>query len=288
MAVKADGIILSEVQNDTHGLSALKTLIDAISAGSTASIKTGTCDSGMSGSTTTIVSDDLTGYGDDYFNTDWEMHIIQNDNSHTNAPEGEVKDITDYVSSTGTFTTAAFSENVEENDEIFIVKVDSRAQTNYDDLMDKLNAMVFPEGFALEAEDDTVSSASETALTDPATITITYPTGASKKQIILVANVVAANQSVAEHNIGLTLQYNYNAGGWTDVGAHYVFTTSPPLVLPAIDASQASFTTQADITSIVAASGNTITFRWQADSDNAGEVHYVSNFAVMCYYDFGG
>ena len=83
----------------------------------------GVCDVGMGASTTTIVCDDLKGFGDDYFNTDWVMEIGLNDNSHGNAPEGNApRDIQDYVSATGTFTTAAFSANVEANDRIIVTK----------------------------------------------------------------------------------------------------------------------------------------------------------------------
>jgi len=81
----------------------------------------GTCDSGMSASTTTIVSADLKNYGDDYFNDKWWLQIIKNANSVGNAPDGEYRRIIDYESSTGTFTTEAFSANVEENDEIVVI-----------------------------------------------------------------------------------------------------------------------------------------------------------------------
>jgi len=160
--------ILSEIQNATYGLSALKDLIDIIDAyhdvptadavtnlqirdvignkednpswyiTATQSLiayakaaalvgggvsYSGQCDAGMSASTTTIVCDELKGFGDDFFNTDYVMTIALNDNSHGNAPEGNSpRDIQDYDSSTGTFTTAAFSANVEENDRIVITK----------------------------------------------------------------------------------------------------------------------------------------------------------------------
>ena len=81
----------------------------------------GKCDSGMSGSTTVIVSADLAGYGDDYFNDGWRLQVVKNANSIGNAPTGETRDITDYVSATGTFTCDAFSANVEENDSILVV-----------------------------------------------------------------------------------------------------------------------------------------------------------------------
>lgn len=82
----------------------------------------GRCDVGMTGSTTTIVSADLAGYADDIFNTDYVMVVLLDANDKGDAPEGEIRDITDYVSATGTFTTVAFSANVEENDLVLVAR----------------------------------------------------------------------------------------------------------------------------------------------------------------------
>ena len=84
-------------------------------------IITGVCDTGMTASTTTIVSDDLDGYGDDYFNNNWFLMVVKNANSIGAAPSGETREITDYVSATGTFTCTAFSANVEASDEIVLI-----------------------------------------------------------------------------------------------------------------------------------------------------------------------
>lgn len=90
---------------------------DVISIGE---VYKGTCDAGMAPSTTTIVSNDLTDFGDDYFNNDWVMIVLYNYNNHGVAPEREVQDITDYTSTTGTFTTVAFSANVEPDDVVMV------------------------------------------------------------------------------------------------------------------------------------------------------------------------
>jgi len=81
----------------------------------------GSCDAGMTPSTTTIVSSQLAGYGDSIFDLRYYVQVIKNANSVGAAPEGEVKQITAYVSATGTFTTDAFSVNVEENDKILVM-----------------------------------------------------------------------------------------------------------------------------------------------------------------------
>jgi hypothetical protein len=83
----------------------------------------GAIDAGAPGSTTIHPCDDLSGFGDDYFNTDWVMVVIRNDNAHGVVPETDVpKDITDYVSATGTFTTVAFGANVEADDIILVAR----------------------------------------------------------------------------------------------------------------------------------------------------------------------
>jgi len=83
----------------------------------------GICDAGMAPSTVTVVCDDLKGFGDDFFNTDWVMEVALNANSHGNAPEGNApRDIQDYASATGTFEVAAFSQEVEPSDRILISK----------------------------------------------------------------------------------------------------------------------------------------------------------------------
>jgi len=81
----------------------------------------GTCDTGMTGSTTTVVCAGLAGYVDDSFNNKYYMQIILNANAAGVAPEDQVRQITDYDSTTGTFTTAAFGANVEEADKFLVL-----------------------------------------------------------------------------------------------------------------------------------------------------------------------
>jgi hypothetical protein len=72
-------------------------------------------------STTEIAIAALAGYGDDFFNHEYYMQVIKNANSATNAPEKEVRQITDYVSATGTFACTAFSAAVEASDVCLIL-----------------------------------------------------------------------------------------------------------------------------------------------------------------------
>ncbi len=70
-----------------------------------------------SGASTTVITDlEFAGYGDDFFNQGHFAHILVNANSKGNAPEGEVRKITDYTSNTGVIICDAFTANVETDD----------------------------------------------------------------------------------------------------------------------------------------------------------------------------
>jgi len=81
----------------------------------------GVCSPGMAGSTTAIVCSNLMSFPDDIFNDDFYMEVLRNDNNVGLAPEHEIRKITDYVGATGTFTTDAFSSNVEADDLVAII-----------------------------------------------------------------------------------------------------------------------------------------------------------------------
>lgn len=77
----------------------------------------GICDPGMVASLDTVVCPNLAGtFPDDIFNNEFWMQVIHNTSVPGAAPEREIRRITDFVGATGTFTTDAFSANVEAND----------------------------------------------------------------------------------------------------------------------------------------------------------------------------
>ena len=72
----------------------------------------------------------LSGFGDDYFNTGWSLVWLYNQSS-AGTYEGETIDITDYDSTTGTFTlNVSASEAITNLDEIYIRRVE---ELNLDD-----------------------------------------------------------------------------------------------------------------------------------------------------------
>jgi len=81
----------------------------------------GICDPAMAASPTIIVTNNLGGLVDDIFNDEFYMQVILNANLPGTAPEGEIRRITNFVAATQTFTTDAFSANVEANDLVLIL-----------------------------------------------------------------------------------------------------------------------------------------------------------------------
>jgi len=80
----------------------------------------GVCDPAMVASQTVIVTNNIGGMSDDIFNGQFWMQVILNYDAPGTAPEGEFRRITNFVAATQTFTTDAFSANVEANDLVCI------------------------------------------------------------------------------------------------------------------------------------------------------------------------
>jgi hypothetical protein len=101
------------------------------------------------GSQTAISSTDLVGYGDDFFNNQYYMQVIQSDAA---APEPEVRKITNYTSLTGAFTCDAFSVNVEAGDEILLIHESLVAigRNDADNVFDSSTVVANDDGSILE------------------------------------------------------------------------------------------------------------------------------------------
>lgn len=103
-------------------------------------------------STTAVAITALAGYGDDFFNNQWYMQILHNENSATNAPEKQTRKITDYVSATGTFTMDAFGAAVEAGDLCLILHESAAAigSDNADNVFASTNVAANADGSVLE------------------------------------------------------------------------------------------------------------------------------------------
>ncbi|MDO8619484.1 MAG: hypothetical protein Q7R49_06115, partial [Candidatus Daviesbacteria bacterium] len=69
-------------------------------------------------SPTAVSSTDLVGFGDDFFNNQFYMQVIQAGGA---VPEPKIRKITDYTSTTGAFVVDTFTDNVDVNDDILII-----------------------------------------------------------------------------------------------------------------------------------------------------------------------
>ncbi len=75
-------------------------------------------------STTPVVAA-LIGFGDDYFNTDWVMVVLLNLDAVGTSPEGDVRDITNYISVSGTFTIDATGAALASGDIVMVARKES-------------------------------------------------------------------------------------------------------------------------------------------------------------------
>jgi len=81
----------------------------------------GRCAAGMAASQTILTMDNLgTALPNDVFNGEFYVTVIHNANAPGAAPEGEWRRVADYVGLTQTFTTDAFTANVEATDLVII------------------------------------------------------------------------------------------------------------------------------------------------------------------------
>jgi hypothetical protein len=111
----------------------------------------GVADAGTN-STTAIPIAALAGFGNDFFNNQFYMQILKNSNNAGAAPEKQTRKITDYASTTGTFTTDAFSAAVEAGDICLILheSVVAIGSNNADNVFDSSAVAANADGSQLE------------------------------------------------------------------------------------------------------------------------------------------
>ena len=150
--------------------------------------------------------------------------------------------------------------------------------------VDEIKTQTFSRIYEFDPEVESVANAAEVSLTSPGNEIITFPTGATKIGATVVATITASNRTAAKHLIGLTLQENLEGAGFTDISADYVLTATPPLSLPAVDGASSSLTLIAPVGAFVTT--DTLDFRFQVDSDNAGAVVYTTTYVLKVEYDY--
>jgi hypothetical protein len=105
----------STFNNTTDSLEAIADAISSL----TAVGLIGLCENNAS--TTTVITADLAGYGNDAFLEGWSLICTFDTGGAVGTlPSGEIRDITDYVSATGTFTTAAWTAALTTGDYVLL------------------------------------------------------------------------------------------------------------------------------------------------------------------------
>lgn len=184
-------------------------------------------------------------------------------------------DITGIINDIGVFPTANYATLA-----AYVENIRTRLTTLQTDLTEgKLRS--FRRTYAFASTNEQVANAAEVSLAAPAVVTVTFPAGATLLEAKVAAVLKANNQTAAKHNIGITLQKNVAAGGWVDIRD---FTANPPLTLPEVDATGDSITLVEVLTPLT--TGQSVQFRFQVDSDNAGAVNYTQTFVLIVEYDF--
>lgn len=113
------------------------------------------------------------------------------------------------------------------------------------------------------------------------TIIPTFPNGATRVRAILIASIHASNQSSNTHHIGIRVQGQKNAGGYSNL---IDFLATNTLGLVNLDGSGDGWIGSVDVTTLVDASGATYDFRFVVDSDNANAVNYATHFVLVLVY----
>jgi len=116
----ADAIEVDTGTDIPATLSGINTAIASIDA-------TGFAASATSDPASTVIVEctTLANFGNDYFNTGWSLKCMLDISGVGSAPEGEIFDIIDYVSATGTFTVSeAFTAKVTTGDGIWVFRQD--------------------------------------------------------------------------------------------------------------------------------------------------------------------
>lgn len=225
----------------------------------------------------------LAGLGAGKFNgatNPYQAFVFRDAGGAAAAPQGEMKAITAYTTATGAFTTSAFTAAVAVSDEILILHprlaeiVPIKTQT------DKIPNFEQEVEWASTPTVQQVASAAATNLT-AGSITPTFPTGATAVRVVLLAVIHAANQAANAHHINLKVQGQKAAGGYSDL---IDLTAQATLSLAASDGSADGWSGAVDVTTLVDTSAAAYTFRFVADSDNAGAVNYTCSFVLALIY----
>jgi len=140
--------------------------------------------------------------------------------------------------------------------------------------------------FELETEWSSTTVAEQVASSAAVNMTAgaiapTFPEDSTRVRAILLASIHAANQGANTHHIGVRVQGQKSAGGYSDLLS---LVATPPLALNNLDGSGDGWVVAIDVTTLVDTSGVQYDFRFIVNSDDAGAVNYVTGFTLVLVY----
>lgn len=127
-----------------------------------------------------------------------------------------------------------------------------------------------------EALDD-ISAIGEQTTTERTT-TVTLPTGATKRRVLLASLITIMNDEAQAQKIDVTVQGRKGAGSWTDY-----FSQDDVVGFGAVDGATSSFVAVSDISALVDGDGS-YGFRLSVNQSAANSVRYTVQHIVVVTY----
>jgi hypothetical protein len=110
------------------------------------------------------------------------------------------------------------------------------------------------------------------------TITVTLPSGATIRRVLLIALITAMNNTANAQKIDLTVQGRKGTGAWNNF-----FSQDDCIGFGAVDGATTSLATVQDVTSLVDASGS-YGFRFSVNQSADKSVRYTTQFIIALTY----
>jgi len=131
----------------------------------------------------------------------------------------------------------------------------------------------FPSAEAL----DNIAATGEQTTTER-TISVTFPTGATRRRVLLLALITAMNNTANAQKIDLMVQGRKGAGGWSTF-----FSQDDVIGFGAIDGATTNIVAVQDVTALVDTAGS-YGFRFSVNQSGANSVRYTTQYLLVITY----
>lgn len=214
----------------------------------------------------------LIGFGDDFFKGYW-AYVVWNQDAPGAAPQGEMLECTGYTSATGLFTVDAYGVDIAVDDVVLFLHPGIAATNQLPNVQHETE-------WASAPTIQLIANAAAAPLS-VGSITPTYPTGATRLRAILIASIHVANKTAVAHHIKFKIEGQKAGGGYGDLSN---LTAQEGLSMVDVDGATDGWSGAIDVTGLVDTDGAVYDFRFEVDSDNAGNVIYICSFVLALVY----